>query len=89
MQSVNTLEKQKRGESARQLMANRVEYAADSCLHAPAETPQEFHIEIMIVNVSERIRQVDQVANKTSVSISSLTPEELEPAHKLCEHFEL
>jgi hypothetical protein len=43
----------------------------------------------MIVNVNERIRQVDQVADQASVSISNLAPEELELAKKLCEHFEL
>jgi hypothetical protein len=43
----------------------------------------------MTVNVDERIRQVDQVAGQASVSISRLTPEELELAQKLCEHFEL
>ena len=42
-----------------------------------------------IVNVDERIRQVDQVLDQANVSLSDLTPAELELAQKLCEHFEL
>ena len=43
----------------------------------------------MIVNVNERIRQVDQVLDQANVSLLDLTPAELELAQKLCAHFEL
>lgn len=43
----------------------------------------------MIVNVEERIRQVDHVLDQANVSLSDLTPAELELAKKLCEYFEL
>jgi hypothetical protein len=41
------------------------------------------------MNVDARIRQVDQIVDKASVSLADLTPEELELARKLCKHFEL
>jgi len=41
------------------------------------------------VNVEQRIRQVDQVLDRASVSLSDLSPTELELANQLCEHFDL
>lgn len=86
---MNTSERPRKVASAQPLKASLAESVADSCLYVPKEKPSKFHSEIRIVNVNERIRQVDQVADKASVSISNLTPEELELARKLCEHFGL
>lgn len=41
------------------------------------------------MGVEERIRQVDQVADKATVSLARLTTEELILARRLCEHFDL
>lgn len=41
------------------------------------------------MNVEQRIRQVDQVLERASVSLSDLSPTELELAKQLCEHFDL
>lgn len=41
------------------------------------------------MNVEQRIRQVDQVLERASVSLSDLSPTEFELAQQLCAHFEL